>query len=55
MGTETQAVDKESGYLFLLLLVCQYSFSTLVCIDPVAIVLLEMSNLLETLPKFSLG
>jgi hypothetical protein len=44
MGIETQAVDKESGYLFLFLLVCWYSLSTLVCTKLVVVNLLEMPN-----------
>jgi hypothetical protein len=55
MGTETKAVDRQSGYLFLLLLVYQYSLSTLVCMELVAADLPEMPDLLETLPKSSPG
>jgi hypothetical protein len=55
MGTKTQVVDRESGYLFLFLLVCQYSFSTLVCSKLMVTNLPKMSSLLQTLPKYSLG
>ncbi len=55
MGTETQAVDRESDYLFLLLMVCQYSLPTLVCTELVAADLPEMPDLLETLPKSTPG
>jgi hypothetical protein len=49
MGIETQVVDKESGYLFLLLLVCWYSLSTLVYTKLVVVNLLEMPS--ETPPN----
>jgi hypothetical protein len=54
MGIETKVIDKKNGYLLLFLLVCQYFFSTLVCTKLVVVDLLEMSDLLETLPKYSL-
>jgi hypothetical protein len=53
MGIETQAVNKESGYLFLLLLVCWYILSTLVCTKLVVVNLIEMPS--ETPPNSSIN
>jgi len=54
MGIETQAVDRENGYLFLFLLVCEYYFSMLVFTKIVVSDLPKLLDMLETLPKYSL-
>ncbi len=55
MGIETKAIDRKNGYLLLFLLVCQKKNSTLVCTKLMVADLLEMLDLQETLPKYSLG